>query len=341
MKRNLLLTVGLLMLAPAANAALSVSYQFNGQGNWSLDGCGSNNTPVCDISAEVPVGSTIETAFLYSSKVQNSAGIPTVNFDGSTYTGGDWTDLGVSTANLRAYRADVTAQVASAIGGGNASPFTFTVESESPTGAIDGEVLAIIYSNPAETLRTIAFLDGFSNSVGDTAALNLFHALTATEKSSLEATMSLGIGYSYQSSGSSGGQVSHIDVNGSALTRCAGGQDDGAPANGALITVGGLGDSAANAIDCSTNTDDELYDLGSFMSTGDTQIVIDTLNPSNDDNIFFAGFNINVDANIVNCEDTNSCPNSNSAPVPEPGTILLISIGILGMAGRYKKISSS
>lgn len=339
MKRNLILTIGLLMLAPAASAALSVNYQFNGQGNWSLDGCGSSSN-VCDISAEVPVGSTIETAFLYSSKTPGAVATPTVDFDGSTYSGVDWTHLGANAVSLSAYRADVTAQVVSKIGGGNASPFTFSVLSES--SSVDGEVLAIIYSNPAESTRTIAFLDGFSDSSGDTAALNLAHALTAAEKASLEATMSLGIGFSYQTPSN---QTSVVDVNGINLTNCAGGQDDGDSGGSGLITVGGLGDDAGNGdINCglgNARRDDELYDLGSFMSTGDTQIVIDTLNPSNDDNIFFAGFNINVDANIVNCEDTNSCPNSNSAPVPEPGTILLISIGILGMAGRYKKISSS
>ena len=92
-----------------------------------------------------------------------------------------------------------------------------------------------------------------------------------------------------------------VDINGQRLTSCAGNLDD-APvtepvANGALLTIGGLDDTNANPADSFQRAadgtlprieDDELYDLIPFVSTGDPAIVVDTLNPSDDDNIFFA-----------------------------------------------------
>ena len=61
-----------------------------------------------------------------------------------------------------------------------------------------------------------------------------------------------------------------VQVNGRRLTTSAGGQDDGASANGALITVGGIGDSTANpsdpdALPTSARDDDERYDLLPFL----------------------------------------------------------------------------
>ena len=38
--------------------------------------------------------------------------------------------------------------------------------------------------------------------------------------------------------------------------------------------------------------DDELYNLLPFVNNGDTSIKVDTLNPSNDDNVFFGGFEL-------------------------------------------------
>ena len=60
--------VVLLVCSQDAIAAIQASYQFNGQGNWSLDAVGSNSNPVGTVQAVIPLGSTIEKAFLYSSK---------------------------------------------------------------------------------------------------------------------------------------------------------------------------------------------------------------------------------------------------------------------------------
>ena len=76
-------------------------------------------------------------------------------------------------------------------------------------------------------------------------------------------------------------QSSLIDVDSARLTSCAGNFDDGAANNGALITVGGVGDSTNNPANPNQEPadartprvqDDELYNLVPFMDTVDTQL---------------------------------------------------------------------
>jgi len=310
--------VAILLLATmTAQASLSVSYQFVGKGNWSLDGVGSTgNNPVGTIDAMVPPGSTVVKAFLYSS-LYSAVTVPSVVLDGVTIETNAFTALGVNPSyGLQAFRADVTAQVAAKVGSGSTNLFSFTVDSES-SSSIDGEVLAIVYSNPAEKTRTIAFMDGFSASAGDSTQFNFASPLSMGV--GFEALMSLGIGFSAQSSG----QYSQVDINGRRLTTSAGGQDDGSLANGALITVGGIGDDLANPADpyalpggeVPTRTDDELYNLAEgngtnaapFLSNGLTSFTVDTLNPSGDDNIFFLGVNVTAVGSVgpTDCSVTN------------------------------------
>ncbi|MFQ5534054.1 MAG: PEP-CTERM sorting domain-containing protein [Sphingomonadales bacterium] len=324
-----------------ANAALINSFQFNGTGNWSLDAVGSNSTPVGDLSALVPVGGTVEQAFLYSSTFGN-APTPTVNFDGTVLSGADFTPLGVTSAsNLQAFRADVTGQVAAKVGGGSAVPFIFSILSETPNGSVDGEVLAVIYSDPTEPERTIAFLDGFSLPAGDATVINLGDPLDTTIPG-FEALLSAGIGFGFQGTV----QFSNIDVNGRRLTSSAGGQDDGGSFNGGLITVGDLFDDPTNPPDPFAGPngnpafDDELYNLAlgngvdptPFLADGINAINIDTLNPSNDDNIFFLGINITARAG-VNQPPPPPGPPQPPPPtgVPEPTTLALFGFGLLGL----------
>lgn len=317
-----------------AGATLLNSYQFNGTGNWSLDACGSNSgDPLCTIEAEVPTGSTVEKAFLYSS-MNRTGDTPMVDFDGTTYSGGDWTSLG-SNNFLEAYRTDVTSQVSSTVGSGAGTPFSFNINSEDPNFSIDGEALAIVYSNPGESERTIGFLDGATDSDGDSFAINLDDPLD-TSVSGFEAVLSLGIGYGFQSSS----QASNVDVNGRRLTSCAGGQDDGGNTNGSLITIGGLGDSTDNPDpDCTAldgpRVDDELYDLSlgnavnssPFITDGISTINVDTENPSQDDNIFFSGINITASATIEDEETT----------VPEPATLMIFGAGLAGIGWSMRR----
>ena len=294
-----------MLMALSTGASLTPSFQFNGNGNWSLDATGSNRNPVGSVSAVVPAGSSIVKAFLYSSQVDTTtANTPNISLDGTTYSGSAWTSLGVNMAGLPllAWRTDVTAQMQAAIGSGG-GPFSFSVTENAFNGNTDGEVLAIVYSNPAEATRSIAFLDGFSASGGDTATINFGSPLTGVGTAGFEALVSLGIGFGFQA----GDQFSLVDAGGRRLTSSAGGQDDGTPENGGLITVGGIGDSTdnpnPNASPSSERTDDELYDLGKgnsvdstpFLSNGLTSYTFNTVNPSSDDNIFFLGVNITAE----------------------------------------------
>ena len=105
-----------------------------------------------------------------------------------------------------------------------------------------------------------------------------------------------------------------VDVNDDRLTSCAGNYDDGIGENGALITVGGVGDDTANPADPLQQPgdgqeervdDDELYDIASFTDQGDTELTITTSNPSQDDNLFLAVVQIAAQTTVANeiCDD--------------------------------------
>jgi hypothetical protein len=343
---------GSLVWVAAVSASLSLNYQFNGKGNWSIDATGSNATPVGTVQASVPVGATVEAAFLYTALWGEGPdfgdSIPplvSVDFAGNLLTLSDYVYLGVNTGAatrddpfpLEAYRADVTSIVQAAVGGGSASLFDFPVNTENPTDNIDGHVLAIVYRDPSEVERTIAFLDGSSDSLGDAFQVSLDVPLGDPTAAGFEALLSLGIGFSFQGKT----QVSQVDVNGRRLTSSAGGQDDGFGEDGALITAGGIGDSFLNPPDpnaspASPRSDDELYNLAfgnafdpsPFLKAGDTDIRIRTFNPSRDDNIFFAGFNITAKGEVI-VDPT----------VPEPSAVGLLGMATVGLLLRGRRRS--
>ena len=332
-----LMALSLLTAAPASFAALSSSYQFNGQGNWSIDGAG-DLAGISELRATVPAGSTVEKAFLYSSTYRG-APRPSLFFGGQILAGQAWTPLGITGGpmdRLQAFRSDVTAQVAATVAPGG--EFTFSVAEN--TLGIDGQVLVVVYSNPAERERTIALLDGFSDTIGDRTEINLADPLTAEMLADpdFEASMSLGIGFGAQPAFIP--QESRVDVNGMRMTSSAGGQDDGFFDNGGLITVGDTYDDdfLTNPTDpfgsaSSTRTDDEAYNLTPFLNPGDTAITLDTINPSGDDNIFFAGFNLTAVAGVNGPPPTRPPPGQ----VSEPATTLLLLLGFAGLAGSRRR----
>ena len=339
------LAVVLSAAAPLSHASLALAYQFNGNGNWSIDGVGSNLSPVGTLQAYVPTGSVVQKAFLYSSMVP-SATLSSITFDGTLLNAGSFADLGSNPYGLRAYRADVTSQVAAKVGSGSATRFDFGLNAENPNSSVDGDVLVVIYSNALESERTIALLDGSSDASGDSFAVNLGAPLIDPTTPGFEALFSLGIGYSYQSGDA---QYSNVDVNGRRLTSWAGGEDDGTPENGGLITVGGLDDSPLNPADPNSSPvgniryDDELYNLAlgnsvnpaPFLSAGLTSFNVHTQNPSGNDNIFFAGLNITARAGV-----NQPPPPIDGSPVPEPSTYGLIgAAALLGLVvrRRFKK----
>ena len=301
---------------------LAVNYTFKGHGNWSLDATSGSATDGGVIEAIVPINSHIEAAFFYATTYSTAASTGSVNFDGTTLLATDFTALGVTSASsLQAFRADVTDLVSADVGDGSAVPFTFEI-SDVAAGNVDGYALAVIYSNPDEENRSIIFADGNSEPAGDAFTIN-FPTPIDTTVDDFSALLSLGIGFGYQFDS----QFSTVDVDGRRLTSFAGGQDDGIDANGGLITIGGLGDNPANPVDplgsmFDPRYDDELYDLAQgdggnaapFLANGATSILVETTNPSNNDNIFFAGFNILGDATVDSPEnDTPTAVNDDVA----------------------------
>jgi hypothetical protein len=141
--------------------------------------------------------------------------------------------------------------------------------------------------------KTIVIMFGGLSTTGDNFALTLGEAIDPSDPGAL-LDMGLGISFSYQPAS----QYSRIDINGQRLTTSAGGYDDGIAANGGLITVGGIGDLNTNPADPfatdggGTRYDDELYSLLPLITNTTTNIQVATLNPSNDDNIFLAYFEI-------------------------------------------------
>src|SRR5262249_39495303 len=97
----------------------------------------------------------------------------------------------------------------------------------------------------------------------------------------------LGISFSFQPNG----DHSTVNVQGQRLTSSAGNFDNGLGFNGALVTVGGVGDTPFNPPDPfhATNTrDHELYDLAPLLHNRDTQIVRETASPGNNESVFRA-----------------------------------------------------
>jgi hypothetical protein len=336
----------LAVVTTPARAQLNVFYQFNGAGNWSISGVGSNNTPVGTLLADVPTGSTVQAAYLFSSQYGGSPFTPDVSLGGTDYSGGAWTYQGINNSYEDSYVANVTAQMKSAIGGGSATPFQFVVNENVNNSLTDGEALVIVYSNPSDPTATIALLGGVAQSSGSTTTVNYSSPLSGVGSPGFSALMSIGDGYSYQATGVGGlEQQSTITVDGRTLTESAGGQDDGQAQNGALITVGGIGNGSGGPADdpdgfnpdptigpssnapLGDRTDQEYYQLGAgndvdstpFLANGQTSTTITTYNSSHDDLIFFLGLNITAEGAV-------------NAPPPPPTTPDTAStVGLLGL----------
>jgi hypothetical protein len=306
-------------LTNAASAADTVFKQYVGDFGVSTAGWGSFDTSSGTISAMVPVGSTVTAAYLYSSTY--SFGAPIV--PGGTLGGvpvNYGTALGINTSaccNLQAWRADVTSIVAPVINGGPGGTYNFGV-SETNTANQDGEALVVVYTNPLQSTQTVAILNGFASSAGDTSSVTFGTPLDPTAPGFF-AHMAIGDGFSCCN------QRSTITVNGNEMTTAAGNNDSSVDAvlhNGNLITVGNINGPYTGGTpglpQTDYNADHEAYDLAPFIHIGDTTIHIDTINASRDDNIFLQVYDVSGIGHVTT--------------TPEPSTWAMMIIGFAGLA---------
>ena len=304
---------------------------------------------------------TVRAAFLYNVTIFGASPLSTQAILGgvpvtlSLLSGTDPTPV-----NLQTYRADVTSIVAALVNGApGVTQIPVTALTLSPGS--DGLALVVVFASAGlDPSQSVAILDG--GQAGPAVQTTAFNLANPIDKNipNFNAVLSLGIQFSDQEGlGHTCGQnpafaqFSTVDVNGARLTSCAGNADDGALMSGALITVGGVGDSTANPSDpfcragdsCST-TDDELYGIAGFLKQGDTQVRITTANPSNDDSIFLAILQLTAAACTgadcpctgPNCPCTGpNCPCTGpDCPPPPPGvpgpaTLILLGAGLLAL----------
>lgn len=307
--------------AVSAHAALVNFYSATGKLALSVDGCGTTST-TCTVNVNKPnAAATVRAAFLMS--VSNGGShyqIPDgqVKLDGQPVNW-DASVAAAGTVDSYNHRADVTALIKPALDAASPGLNPLTIDEGLQ---VEGHALVVVFDDPTQTSDSSVLLNfGAQDTAGDTFNVTLASPVDpAAANARLD--MGLGISFGYQEGGTP--QYSIVEVNGQRLTTSAGGSDDGVPSNGALITVGGLGDSNDNpadpyALPTNARSDDELYSLLPFVTASTTSIAVYTQNPSNDDNIFFAYFYTSapaiVGAGILLSETVNTHPVGSSHTV--------------------------
>lgn len=186
------------------------------------------------------------------------------------------------------YSADITGIVKPIIDAAEAGLVSISLDERVQANRYEGLALAVVLNDASlSDDNSILLYFGGQKTTGEESALSFGAPVDLDALRS--AVFGLGIGYSFNS-GTSVGQSSEVRINDQLLTTIAGNADDGYLSNGGLFTVGGVGDSPLNPDPNSINIldDDELYDLTPFIAQGDTSIRLFSINPSNDDHIFFA-----------------------------------------------------
>jgi hypothetical protein len=285
-----------------AASGLNVFYRAFGKYRLSVDAAGSNDLAHI-VSVKKPANdAVVEKAFLMAASyggVTINNGDVSLDGNGVTWIDGVYNDISSQVGYFHSVLADVTNIVKPKVDASGAGVIDFELGEPVSNFSIDGEVLAVVFRTPSDAeKRTVVLMFGGQQLAGDRFELTLAEPIDPKVRGSF-ANMGLGISFSAQPTG----QYSIVDVNGQRLSTSAGGQDDGSLQNGALITAGGLDDLKANPVDpnaqpSDTRTDDEMYNLLKFLDSKTAKILVDTYNPSDDDNIFFAWFELSAKGDV-------------------------------------------
>lgn len=328
-------------LSSPSHADLAPAGIWTGNVGLSVDGVGGDGVAsVGDVMAHIPVTATILQAYMYS------AGTPFPWYPDSPTTLADYNGAGITLAGQAinnfdtlvgatsiprpdigqwfTARADVTSIVESLRVG--VEDYSWAVGEGTLNSRIDGNLLAIVYSDDSLVNGSVALLDGGQDTAGETTNV-AFASPIDTSNPDFAAELGLGISFSCCA------QASNVSIDGDLLSNNAGGSDDGMiVADGSLFTVGGLGDPLTNLE--SYENDRERYDLAPHISDGATGFSLFTNNPTGDDNIFFASLYVTGEIDSVNEE-----PNPVSAPANL--ALMLLGFGLIGYSRRNKKVSAT
>lgn len=268
---------------------------YSGSLNWSVDGLGVNGGATGLLQVEKPVGASVKAAFLMTASASPHAMPTDVTLAGQAVT----FSIEATRGFFSNFFGDVTSIVKPIVDAGSGT-LNIAVDEGSFTNQIEGSSLVVIFDDPSVTMASIAIYFGTSDPAGDLFTME-FNALTLPQTQDLR--MSVGSAFSYGSA-----QNSSVRVNGQPLSTFAGhfddcsdfvsGEEDSSKwtcGGSSLVTVGGVGDSLTNpatgpSATWSTTADDELYSLAPFVAVGDKEVVVETSNPSADDNIFMTVF---------------------------------------------------
>lgn len=237
---------------------------------------GGSTAATYNITLPKPVGATtVNKIFIYyahtllsgSELGANAITINGVNPNLTTYTASGTSLVGYCRYREVSTSATALVNTLNSLTAGTTT--SIAVNEGSNSGKIDGVGILVLWNVPTKPLGRFVIQMG-TLITGPTAASQSF-VVNAIDKTLPGFSATLGVGISFSTGNfTSNTQLSQLKIGAATptaiVTSNAGGYDDGQLSNGALITLGGFGDSA------NSNDADELYNVASFLSNGQTQI---------------------------------------------------------------------
>ncbi len=237
---------------------------------------GGSTSPTYNITLPKPAGATtVNKIFIYyahtllsgSELGANAITINGVNPNLTTYTASGTSLVGYCRYREVSTSATALVNTLNSLTAGTTT--SIAVNEGGNSGKIDGVGILVLWNVPTKPLGRFVIQMG-TLITGPTAASQSF-VVNAIDKTLPGFSATLGVGISFSTGNfTSNTQLSQLKIGAATptaiVTSNAGGYDDGQLSNGALITLGGFGDSA------NSNDADELYDVASFLTNGQTQI---------------------------------------------------------------------